>query len=547
MDEAPPRSFASIVPRRPDLVASLLEGVTDAILLVDRRGDLLAANAAADRILGVARGRVPIADWPQAFGLYTADGRSPFPTHEWPLVRALRGEASDDVVVQVRNDRVYGVLVSVTARPLLAADGTVDAAVAVIRDVTARERATADLEQKTAFVDLLKRIAVSANGARSMEEAFERALEMICTTIGWPFGQVFLVSPGPDYVPEPTAICHGSVRDPKGPRRLAKVSGPIQMVVSTRHAMWIFDISHEDDEAPGGGKPAAFAFPVLVRDEPVAVMEFRTDRAVEPDDRLLEIMANVGTQLGRVVERQRARARLETLAAELTRSNEELEAFAYAASHDLREPLRTIASHLQLLLQRAGDQLGEEDRKSLGYAIDAGGRLQRLIDDLLAYSRVATQGMPFAPTDMEAVLAVALRHLEMAVAESNAVVTQDPLPVVPGDEPQLIQLLQNLLANAIKFRGAKPPAVHVGVEDGEVEWTFTVRDNGIGIPEDQRERLFHLFQRLHTQREYPGSGIGLATCKRIVERHGGQITVESVPGKGSTFRFTIPKPPEGFG
>jgi PAS domain S-box-containing protein len=239
-------------------------------------------------------------------------------------------------------------------------------------------------------------------------------------------------------------------------------------------------------------------------------------------------------------ERRQVEAALSSQAEELARSNADLEQFAYVASHDLQEPLRMVASYTQLLARRYRGKLDEDAEEFIGYAVDGVTRMQELINDLLAYSRVGTRGGHFGPTPLEPVVNRVLTTLATAIEESGAEVTCDPLPTVEGDPVQLGQLFQNLIGNAIKFRGADPPRVHIGARRGDDEWVFTVRDNGIGIAPEFADRIWVIFQRLHSRDEYPGTGIGLAICKKIVERHGGQISVESEPGSGSTFRFNIP-------
>ena len=241
-----------------------------------------------------------------------------------------------------------------------------------------------------------------------------------------------------------------------------------------------------------------------------------------------------------ITERKRAEEKLKVTLADLERSNKELEQFAYVASHDLQEPLRMVSSYTQLLARRYQGQLDAEANEFIAYAVDGANRMQGLINDLLAYSRVGTRGKGFEPTDCTAVLDQALANLKAAMEKSGAVVTHDPLPTVMADNLQLVQLFQNLIGNAIKFHVEKPPRIHVSAEQKGNEWVFSVRDNGIGIDPQYAERIFIIFQRLHTREEYPGTGIGLAICKKIVERRGGRIWVESQLGKGSTFYFTIP-------
>ena len=232
-------------------------------------------------------------------------------------------------------------------------------------------------------------------------------------------------------------------------------------------------------------------------------------------------------------------AELAERAKELERSNLELQQFAYVASNDLQEPLRTIASFTQLLAKRYHDKLDDKAREFINFAVDGSKRMQTLINDLLAFSRVGTQGKPFAPTHCDAVLDRILKNLKTSIENSGAVITRDPLPIVMGDEVQLAQLLQNLLTNAMKFRGADVPRIHISAIPDGTKWKIMVRDNGIGIPPEHHDRIFVIFQRLHTKTQYPGTGIGLAICKKVAERHGGRLWIEPSLGGGSTFCFTI--------
>jgi len=199
-----------------------------------------------------------------------------------------------------------------------------------------------------------------------------------------------------------------------------------------------------------------------------------------------------------------------------------------------------VASYTQLLSRRYRDRLDSTAEEFIDYAVDGARRMQNLIDDLLTYSRVGTRGKEFAPTDCGKALETAIANLQTAIEENGAAVAQDPLPVVMADDSQMLQLFQNLVANAVKFHGAEPPRVHVSARRQAKDWLFAVRDNGIGIDSAHQQRIFTIFQRLHGKAEYPGTGIGLAICKKIVERHGGRIWVESQPGQGATFLFTIP-------
>ena len=282
------------------------------------------------------------------------------------------------------------------------------------------------------------------------------------------------------------------------------------------------------------------------------------DQVYAPIDRLLWTVGGVGLlvilpltgfgiwvswQLGR--ERNRLLLTQHTLrqsVTELGRSNADLQQFAYVASHDLQEPLRMVSSYTQLIAKRYRGKLDADADEFIGYAVDGATRMQKLIQDLLAYSRLSTTAREFEPAPMGAVLNCALDNMVNAVKESHAVITHDRLPTVRGDAQQLTHVFQNLLSNAIKFNGNAPPHIHISARREGEEWRFSVRDEGIGIDPQYAGRIFVIFQRLHTRAEYPGTGIGLAICKKIVERHGGRIWVESELGKGATFWFSIPDP-----
>lgn len=227
---------------------------------------------------------------------------------------------------------------------------------------------------------------------------------------------------------------------------------------------------------------------------------------------------------------------------ELRRSNEELEHFAYIASHDLQEPLRMVASYVQLLARRYQGRLDSDADDFIHYAVDGTQRMQKLIEDFLTYSRTGKRGNGFAPVDCGAALEQALGNLEYARQHEHASITSDTLPVVSADYFQIVQLFQNILGNSLKFHGEQPPCIHISVQKEPFEYIFCVRDNGIGISPAYFERIFILFQRLHTRAEYPGTGIGLALCKKIIECHQGRIWIKSIPGEGTALYFSLPIP-----
>jgi hypothetical protein len=279
-----------------------------------------------------------------------------------------------------------------------------------------------------------------------------------------------------------------------------------------------------------GGEVLAVAFLGLAGI--VVGKEIRQRRRAEEEVRTLNMVLEQ-----RVAERT---VELNERANELARSNSELQQFAYVASHDLQEPLRMVASFTQLLAKRYKDKLDDDARDFINYAVDGATRMQTLISDLLNYSRVGTQGKPLVPTDSDALFKRVLETLQFTIEESGTTIVSDTLPIVMADPQQLGQLFQNLLTNAIKFRSAEPPQIRISTQRNGNEWKIYVSDNGIGISQEHADRIFIIFQRLHTKTEYPGTGIGLAICKKIVEWHGGRIWIEPSPGGGTTFCFTIP-------
>ena len=333
---------------------------------------------------------------------------------------------------------------------------------------------------------------------------------------------------------------------------------PLEEIMSTlqRENFWEGELEHSRRD---GTRIVVASRWVLRRSDhqPQAVMEINNDiterkRAEESlrkaheelEERVLERTNDLKTSNAllemEIVERRRAESVLSQRSGELARSNSELEQFAYVASHDLQEPLRMVASYVQLLERNYKKLFDAKGEEYIAYAVDGAKRMQVLINDLLAYSRVGTQGNDFALTDCAAVFGLAIKNLQKAIQESGASITCDPLPTVRADNVQLLQLFQNLLANAIKFRAEQPPEIHITAKHTGGVWQFAVKDNGIGIEPRHFERIFLIFQRLHNRRLYPGTGVGLAICKKIVDRHGGTIWPASEPGNGTTFFFTLP-------
>jgi light-regulated signal transduction histidine kinase (bacteriophytochrome) len=241
-----------------------------------------------------------------------------------------------------------------------------------------------------------------------------------------------------------------------------------------------------------------------------------------------------------ITERKHAETELQDTLQEVQRSNTELEQFAYVASHDLQEPLRTITGMVQLLQKRYQGNLDARADQYISFTVEAAARMQALINDLLEFSRVDRHGKPFEDVDMQDAVETAIKSLAKTIQENNATISHENLPTVRADSSQMTRLFQNLIGNAIKFRSEHKPKIHISANNLDGTCHFSVRDNGIGIEPQYFERIFVIFQRLHTRTEYPGTGIGLSLCKKIVERHGGQIWVKSESGAGTTFHFTIP-------
>jgi len=407
------------------------------------------------------------------------------------------------------------------------------------------------LRREGTYVKLLQVVATAANEATSVDAALQSTIDRICDHTGWPVGHVYLrTKTGAELIP--STLWH--LDDPSRFEVFRQVTSKTPLatgvglpgrVLKSGAPVWIPDIN-EDDNFPRRkaaldlGVRGAFAFPVLARGEVVAVLEFFSSNIEEPDTELLVVVAHVGAQLEQVVERTRAEEELAQRAEELARSNADLEQFAYVASHDLQEPLRMVASYTQLLARRYKGRLDADADDFIGFAVDGATRMQRLILDLLSYSRLTTHGKDLQLTDSAEACGQAIADLRAVIAESGAVVTTGSLPCVRADATQLAQLFQNLIGNAIKYRNARSPEVHVAARSHGDDCVFSVQDNGIGIEPQYFDRIFQMFQRLHTREHYSGTGIGLALCRKIVERHGGRIWVESVPGQGSTVLFSLP-------
>ena len=286
--------------------------------------------------------------------------------------------------------------------------------------------------------------------------------------------------------------------------------------------------------------PSVVLAPLIYRGELFGILNARSllDNAYQDED--AEMLSRVASQITPAIANSLLYADIVRAQDDLARSNSDLEQFAYAASHDLQEPLRTITAYLGLVKERYGDRLDDTAHEFMDFAIDGAERMENLITDLLEYSRVGTQGRELEPVNCSRIMDSVLEGLNEAIKSQRAKVECSPLPIVNGDEAQLVRLFQNLIGNALKFTGDAVPTIQVWAELQGNDWVFSVKDNGIGIAPDYQERIFGMFSRLHSRTAYSGTGIGLALCSKIAQRHGGRIWVESEVGSGSTFRFNIP-------
>ncbi len=522
------------------VLAALLDAAPDALIIVDGNGDIVLVNSQSEQMFGYSPnelvGQSVELLIPERLRHVHIDDRARYAAQ--PQVRQM-GHRGLELVGLRKSGQEFPVDVSLSP---VEVDSQLFV-MAAARDVTERKRADEQIR-------LLQSITLAISQAEDVDTALGVAVDQVCVTTGWDFGQAWL--PREDGRLEPTRHWYAAHPGLEGFRAASTALAPLPSDALAAHALtarqphWLRDLQHEPrflrrNAAIQAGLDSGLAVPVLAANEPVAVLEF-FERAARPEDvQLLETVAAIAAELAVLIARKRAEDELKRTAAELARSNAELEQFAYVASHDLQEPLRMVASYTLLLRRRYHDRLDQDANDFIDFAVDGATRMQALINDLLAYSRVGTQARPLEPTASAMVLNQVIADLGVAIREAGAEVTSVGLPVVRADARQLTELFQNLIANAIKYRREDvAPRIQVRATRQGAMWRFEVQDNGIGIEAQYAERIFQVFQRLHTREQYPGTGIGLAICKKIVERHGGRIWVESSPGTGSTFYFTLP-------
>jgi PAS domain S-box-containing protein len=407
----------------------------------------------------------------------------------------------------------------------------------VIHDVTQRERSERYLAAQLAVTEILME-------STSIEDAMPRLVAAFAETMGWQLGALWTVDTPLDalrcQIVWSAADMDGSAFEARSREltlhRGEGLPGLVWEAGRPLHMTQFADDSRffRSEVVAALGLHGAIALPVIARGEVIGVVEFFTHDATEVDDDLLGMMETLSRQIGLFFLRKRTELAFE-------RSNADLEHFAYVASHDLTEPLRTVGGFADLLARRYAGRLDGDADEFLTHITGGVVRMRALIESMLAYSRAGTSDLVPEEVDTAALVERTVSTLRPLVAEHRARVSVADLPRVTGDATQLAQLFQNLISNALKFRGEAPPVVDVAAQRDEGTWCFSVTDNGIGIPSDARAQVFEMFKRLHGRETYAGTGIGLAVCQRIVERHGGRIWVEEAPSGGSRFCFTIPE------
>ena len=476
---------------------TVLENLTEGVVVVDVHGHLLHWNRAGlimHGFLSPTEVQRPISELPSVFELLTLDGTA-LALEEWPLLRLMRGEELRDVCLRYRRlDRRWERIFSYGGTTVLGPGGT-PMAILTVTDVTERRRA----EERFRLVvesSPMGMVVSDRDGRVSLVNSEAERL------FGW--NREDLLGQSVDVLlPDELRAQHGGMRRSYADTPERRPMGGGRDLLARRRN--------------GTTCPVEIGLtPIQMHDEP-SVLAVITDTS----------------------ERRRAQQDLERHQRELERSNKELAQFAYVASHDLQEPLRMVASFTELFAQRYAGQVDERGARYIHHIVDGARRMQQLVRDLLSFAHVGSQGRPLARVEMQRVLTAVLHDLAPAITSAGATVKGERLPEVWADAGQLHQLLMNLVGNAIKFRRADPPEVHIRAVPDGVHWRLTVSDNGIGIAREYLERIFGMFQRLHTRDDYAGSGIGLAIARKIVERHGGRIWVESVVGEGTTVHCTL--------
>ena len=485
-----------------DKLSSLINSINDEVWFADTKGEVTLANPSALREFGYdsLTNGIDVNDMASNLEVLRPDG-SRRPLEEAPPLRAIKGDMirnQEEIVRTPFGDQLR--YRQVSASPVRDASGNIIGSVSVVRDITSNKQAEREVEEERA----------------RLQAIVENAPVGIAIT-EWPSGKFLYAN-----------------------EELWRIFHQSPTVPSSKEEYVQFKLFHADGSpfVPDDYPISRAAKGEIVRNDVASIIRgdgkqgYITTNAAAVKDSKGRIIAIVGMSID-VTEQVKSEI-------ELKRSNAELQQFAYVASHDLQEPLRMVINYLSLLEIKFRDNLDPKAKEYIGFAVEGGSRMRELVDDLLDYSRVETSTNEFVPVNMDALVSKTLSLFKVPIAESGTEIVVGPLPTINADESQMMQVMQNLIGNAIKFGNKVQPKVIIKASSGPREWTFSVNDNGIGLNMKYSDKIFQMFQRLHSMHEYPGTGVGLAITKKIIEHHGGNIWVESEEGKGATFFFTIP-------
>ncbi len=531
----------------------LVESARDyAIFMLDTEGNILTWSQGAERITGYNAdeilGRNLSIFYPQS----AIDRGEP----QHGLREAvLKGRYEDEGWRKRKDGTRYWV--NFINTPLFDSEGNLRGYARIARDTTEKRIAEETLrqkiiiEQKMVLVDLLQAVTIAISLAPSVEDAVATLLKEVCTHTKWTIGCGNIVdteSKGECQVSKVWYFPEGfKIRADDSVLREKLVSGVGIAGKSWESGapVWLDDIAKDDSALclwlSHQGIKSGLAVPVYEGVRLFAIVEFFAAAGEKPDAPFLEVMANIGKQLTAIVERKRLEQMLAKEMQNLSRSNAELQEFAKIAAHDLQEPLKSVQGFVDLLKRRYSDQLGDDGKRFIAYIDDAVIRMEQLIRGVLAHSKIRSQEKRFERTDLNAVIEEVKDNLSVSIEQTGAIINNEDLPVIVADQLQMVQLFQNLLANALKFRNPETtPEINISWRREGSDYQFSVKDNGIGMDSRYLNKIFGMFSRLNAKTEYPGTGIGLAICKKIVEHHGGVIWAESQLGKGSEMCFLLP-------